>query len=517
MKILSVPQIREADAYTIAQEPIASIDLMERAAKACADWLRAHLAPAAELVILCGNGNNGGDGLAVARLLREEPHFDVHVFTFPLSSKDSEDFSKNLSRLRNVPGVQLHECKDAAPFKNFQLDPRRHVIVDALFGSGLGRAPEGAAAEIISQVNASRCEVIAIDVPSGLFGDDNSANDRKHVIRATATLTFQSPKLAFLFAENAPFTGDFHVLDIGLHPEFLAQAKTPHHFITADMIAAIYRPRPKFAHKGTFGHALLVCGSRGKMGAGVLAASACLSSGVGLLTVLVPRCGYEILQTAVPAAMTIESEEESIISGKIPNGFQAVGMGPGIGTEKATEQALKQLIQERNAPLVLDADALNILAENKTWLAFLHEEIILTPHPGEFDRLTEKHNSGHARLTSQQAFARRFGVHVVLKGAHTSIACPDGTVYFNSTGNPGMATGGSGDVLTGIITALRAQGYGAREACILGVWLHGVGGDLHRQYHSEESLTATELVRNLGEAFRYAAGLGNDSRLLRKQ
>lgn len=503
MKILSVPQIREADAYTIAHEPVASIDLMERAAQACTDWIRANADPAAQFVIVCGNGNNGGDGLAIARMLREQSTHEVTVFTCKLSPKASPDFTASLERLNDSDGDAV-ELSDVHELLVFPFDPAKHIIIDALFGSGLNRKAEGLASEIIRTLNNSGCKIIAIDLPSGLFGDDNSGNDYKSVIRASVTLTFQAPKLSFMFAENGLFTGDFRVLDIGLHPGFLEQLKTPYQFVNTALVLGLYDPRPKFAHKGTFGHALLIAGSRGKIGAAVLAASAAVHAGAGLVTAQVPRCGYTILQTAVPSAMTADSREEDWIAGPPPKGhFNAVGAGPGIGTETDTQQALKMLIQDAPAPLVLDADALNILSENKTWLAFLPHDTILTPHPGEFDRLTEKHSSAYARMMTQREFAVRFGVYVVLKGAYTSIACPDGSVYFNSTGNPGMATGGSGDVLTGIITALRAQGYPPADACVLGVWMHGAAADLYCLQRGEESLSAEALVENLGGVFHY--------------
>lgn len=504
MKILSVAQIREADAFTIAHEPVSSIELMERAAKNCAVWIQKNYGRENVFLIFCGNGNNGGDGLAIARLLADQG-CTVGVYIARVSHSDSEDFTVNLSRLQKQGKVEVavYSPEEEAVLP----DAGGAVIIDAIFGSGLSREPEGLAASIIDHINQSGAPVISIDIPSGLYGDDNLKNKYRHVIRARHTLSFQQPKLAFLFAENAPFTGEFHVLDIGIHPDFLAQAATPFHYVTHTYAKQFYSPRAKFGHKGSYGHALLVAGSYGKTGAAVLAANACLRAGTGLVTVSSPKSSYAVLQTAVPEAMFDQNEGEQYISGRIQiRTYDAIGMGPGIGTEKETANSIKQLLNEYAGPMVFDADAINIFSENKTWLAFLPKGTILTPHPGEFDRIAGKHTSGYERMQSQRELAVKFGIYIVLKGAFTSIACPDGSVFFNSSGNPGMATGGSGDVLTGIITGLRAQGYDSFQACILGVYLHGLAGDIAASVHSQEGMVAGDISDNLGGAWRMLAG-----------
>lgn len=504
MKILSTVQIREADKFTIAHEPVASIDLMERAALKCSYWLWEKFSDAVSYQIVCGNGNNGGDGLAIARHLKSKG-YAVEVFILRVSENDSADFSVNLKRLEENKisvSVLQHENELQFPANG------NYVIIDAVFGSGLSREPEGMAAKIIDKINTSPAQKISIDIPSGLFGDDNSANSYKHVVRADYTLTFQQPKLSFLFAESGIFAGKFIVLDIGLHPDFISQAPTHFQYITHDFVKTLIRHRGKFSHKGNFGHALLVAGSEGKAGAAVLCAKACLRSGVGLLTLNIPETGNEILQTAAPEAMLQINDSEKYISGRIKTGpdvdseYSAIGIGPGIGRRRETEQAVKLLLNEYAGPLVFDADAINILSENKTWLAFLPKGTILTPHPGEFDRLAGKHASGFERMKSSRELAIKHGIYIVLKGAHTLIACPDGTVFFNSSGNPGMATGGSGDVLTGIITGLRAQNYPPQAACLLGVYLHGLAGDIASSVQSENGLIAGDIVDNLGGAWR---------------
>ncbi len=503
MKILSTAQAREADEFTIAHEPVSSIDLMERAAETCSQWLYKKYENAFPYFIICGNGNNGGDGLAIARQLKEKG-CEVEIFIFSAAENAKEDFKTNLQRLEENK-IPHHAISDA---NEIVFPNERFVIIDAIFGSGLSREPDGLAADVIAKINSISAETIAIDIPSGLYGDDNSKNSYKHIVRADYTLSFQHPKLAFLFAENSAYVGKLIVLDIQLHADYLFHAQTSYHYITHDFAKSLFVPRSRFSHKGTFGHALLVAGSEGKMGAAVLCAQACLRSGVGLLSMNIPACGNNIVQVAVPEAMLQVNESEKIISGRIKSGpklnteYSAIGIGPGIGTEKETIQAMKLLLNEYAGPLVLDADAINILADNKTWLAFLPKGTILTPHPGEFDRLAGRHTSGYVRMQSQKELAIKHGIYIVLKGAHTSIACPDGNVFFNSSGNPGMATGGSGDVLTGIITGLRAQGYHPQAACILSVYIHGLAGDIAASVQTENGMIAGDIVEQLGGAWR---------------
>ncbi|HTL80645.1 MAG TPA: NAD(P)H-hydrate dehydratase, partial [Bacteroidia bacterium] len=382
------------------------------------------------------------------------------------------------------------------------------VIIDALTGSGMKGEASGNFAKVIDAINNFHVPVVSIDIPSGLHGDDNASNSYAHVVKAKYTLTFQQPKLSFLFSENSEYVGEFHVLNINLHPDFIAGEKTNYYFTVHNEVKNLLSVRGKFSHKGTYGHALVVAGSKGKMGAAVLSVRACLRAGAGLVSTCIPKCGTLIMQTAVPEAMVNESEGEEIISGRIAMGpdkfgtYSAIGIGPGIGKDKATEQAMKLLLNQFSGPLVIDADALNILAENKTWIAFLPKNTILTPHPGEFDRLTQKHSTGFARMKTQKEMALKNGIYIVLKGAYTSIACPDGSVHFNSSGNPGMATGGSGDVLTGIITGLLAQGYSAFDSCLIGVYLHGLAGDIAASVNTENGVIAGDISEQLGGAWK---------------
>ncbi len=515
MKLLTAAQLRAADNYTISNEPIPSVDLMERAATVCFKWIAERFSPDIRFMVICGMGNNGGDGLAIARMLHEKG-YDTEVFILPYFSKQSTDFEINRKRLTGIKVTDsarlplwgessVNKCNESP----------RTVIIDAIFGSGLSRPIEGKLAEVIDLINSLNFPVIAIDMPSGLMMDYQNSSEKggsrhsspnlktEHVIRATYTLAFETPKLPFFFSENDIYVGEFVILDIGLDKKFLSEQKTTDYYITRQDIRKILKPRPRFSHKGTFGHALIIAGSIGKIGAAVLASKACLRAGAGLLTVHIPQCGYSVLQTAIPEAMVSIDEQDNEFSGiKNLDKFNVIGVGPGIGQADKTVRALKLLIQNSSVPMVLDADALNILAENKTWLSFLPKDSILTPHPGEFARLARNTSSGYDAYITQKEFAIKHSVYVVLKGAFTSIAAPSGDVFFNSTGNPGMATAGSGDTLTGIITGLLAHGYSSAEAAILGVYLHGLAGDIAAEERGREGMIAGDIINRLGKAFR---------------
>jgi ADP-dependent NAD(P)H-hydrate dehydratase / NAD(P)H-hydrate epimerase len=498
MKILTAQQVREADAYTIKHEPVASIDLMERAASRCVQWLLEHINASCPVYIYCGMGNNGGDGLAVARMLVEKG-YQVKVFILAHTDKGSEDFSVNENRLQEK--VECHLVKSA---DKLEVPPRDGYIIDAILGSGLNKPVEGFLAEIISKLNSSGAPIISIDIPSGLFADAHTSASTDNVIKAFHTLTFQLPKLSFMFPGNARFVGDFTVLDIGLDRDFINAQPSKEHFITKEEAVQMITPRSRFSHKGDYGHALLIAGSYGKMGAEVLAGNGCLRAGPGLVTMHVPRCGYSVIQTALPEAMvTVDPEEQHLSKAPSSGTYTAVGAGPGIGKDEQTQRMLKMLIQNSTLPLVLDADALNILGENKTWISFLPAGSILTPHPKEFERIAGGWKNDIERHELLRNFSVKHNVYVVLKGACTAIASPIGNVYFNSTGNPGMAKGGSGDVLTGIITGLMARGYVQLDACVLGVYLHGLAGDFAAAKLTEEAMTSGDIAGHLPDAWKF--------------
>ncbi len=498
MKILTPAQIRALDAYTIANERIKSIDLMERAANAFVTWFMQQF-PAAQqrpINIFCGPGNNGGDGLAIARLLNRK-HYSVAVFICQIGDKRSEDFKKNLKKIpyrRGLPVTPIIENDNLPIFE------KKEIIIDAIFGSGLNRTITGYWARLIDHINAFPNEIVAVDIPSGLFAESTTDGA---VIHAAYTLSFELPKRAFFFPENQDRLGNCYIQPIGLNQQFIKVEKVSNYLITKGLVQSLLKDRAKFSHKGTFGHALLVVGSLGKMGAAILATKACLRSGVGLVTVHAPKCGYTILQIGCPEAMTSIDAHENYLS-EFPDisNFKTIGIGCGIDQKEATQKALFALLQQVDSPMVLDADALNILANNPDQLKHIPANSILTPHPKEFERLFGKTTNDFARNELQLAKAKALNCIILLKGANTAVALPDGTCYFNSTGNPGMATGGSGDVLTGILTGLLAQGYTPKSAVILGVYLHGLAGDLAAKDKGQESLIAGDLVDYIGKGFQ---------------
>jgi ADP-dependent NAD(P)H-hydrate dehydratase / NAD(P)H-hydrate epimerase len=498
MKIFRCDQIKKIDDYTVKHEPITSIDLMERAAGQLLNWIRERYRRSDRFRIFVGPGNNGGDGLALARMLYTS-RYVVELYYIEFTDKTSGLWELNRHRLKSETNLEL---KCISSIDDFPLIDSDEIIIDAIFGSGLTRPVEGLPGQIIERINQTGAIVIAVDIPSGLSGEDNSSNNPEHIIKAAITLSFQFPKLAFMFAENSQYTGDWIALPIGLNDKVINDTESPYRYSENSDIEQLIRKRNKFDHKGIFGHGLLISGSEGKMGAAVLGAKAAIRTGIGLMTCHVPSCGNVILQSSVPEAMAIPDKSLFCISeiGTIES-YSAVGIGPGIGTAPETQQALHNLVFECKKPIVIDADALNILAINKHWLKLLHPFTILTPHPKEFERLTCKADSGYERLLKQIEFSKEYACIIVLKGAHTSVTTPDGRVFFNSTGNPGMATGGSGDVLTGIILSLLAQGYSPENAAVAGVYLHGCAGDIAADESCYESMNASDIINSIGKAF----------------
>ncbi len=500
MKIFTSAQIHELDKYTIENEPISSLDLMERAAKTLVQAVTKLYPPSTPVVVFAGPGNNGGDALAMARMLAEKD-YQVIAYLFNISSNLSPDCAANKTR--------LHDCKNVKEFIEVvdEFEPPRleqgMLIIDGLFGSGLNKPLAGGFASLVKYINSSPAQIVSIDVPSGLMTEDNSYNVRANIIRATMTLTLQLPKLAFLFAENQTFIGKLRVLDIRLSQEGINKTDTAYAFVEEDQVRKLLLERPAHAHKGQMGNALLIAGSYGMAGAAILATRACLRSGVGKVTVNTPRRNIPILQTAVPEAVVQLTNEETIFAEAMDTeDFDAMGIGPGIGQSEQTAVALVAQIRRTQCPCVADADALNILGNRRAWLQQLPQGIILTPHPKEFDRLEGHCADSYERLTKARNLAQRLKGFIILKGHHTAICLPDGNVLFNATGNAGMATAGSGDVLTGIITGLLARGYKQQDACILGVYLHGLAGDLAANDLGEESLMASDIIQYIPRAFK---------------
>jgi NAD(P)H-hydrate epimerase len=491
MKLLSTQQIQEWDAYTIHNEPISSIDLMERAAKACVSYIITEATVNSNIKIFCGKGNNGGDGLAIARQLIKKG-FRVTPYIIELGSLGTTAFQTNLQRLHVV-------CKDIHFIQsdlNFPIINKTDIVVDALMGSGLSRPITGLYLSLIEHINAAVCNVISIDLPTGLLIDQCSTANT--IIKASTTLTFQSLKLCFLAAENAPFFGRIKLLDIQLKPSFLTGLDTNYSMVEEGQIKAILQRRLPFSHKGNFGHALLIAGGIGKMGAAILSAKACLRPGVGLLTAAIPKNTEQILHIALPELMVQASD--AITLDYTP--YAAIGIGPGIGTDETMQENLQQLLKQYQKPIVLDADAINIIALNPSWVANIPAGSVLTPHPKEFDRLFGKSKNEFDRWQKALDLSVQYNCVILVKG-HYTLTANNGKGWFNNTGNVGLAKGGSGDILTGIITALLAQGYSSENAAILGVYLHGLAADFSLDKQSVESLLASDTIDSIGKAFNY--------------
>jgi NAD(P)H-hydrate epimerase len=509
LKILTAEQIREADAYTINNEPIKSIDLMERAAAKCFDWIYDNAPRLFDsknteekdwlFNVVVGPGNNGGDGLVIARML-QRVGYEVNISYVKLTDKPSADFAANFAKLGKLKKavVEITSEKEVIDYAS------NTVIIDAIFGTGLNRPAEGIASSVIERINDSGATVVSIDLPSGMFSEDNAENDLNSIVRCNCLLTFQVPKLSFFLADTAPLIGEVIILDIGLHSAFLNDVDTKYHVLTDGNVAAMRQPRKVFDHKGTFGHALILAGSEGKRGAALMAVRAALRAGTGLVTLHTDRAGASFLHNSSPEAMVSIDPSHNGSLTEIPDlkKYNAIAIGPGSGTSDETAKALKLLIQNSPVPLLVDADGLNILAENPTWLAFLPKGSILTPHPGEFARLIGEKKTHYQNIESQIELSRKCGIYILLKGGKSTLSLPDGQVLINTTGNPGMGTGGMGDVLTGIIAGLLASGYQPMQAAALGMYIHGRAADIALEKESVESLIATDVIAYLGRAFQ---------------
>lgn len=497
MKILNVNQIRALDAYTIENEPVSSLDLMERASKAFVRWFCEQFVNTRPVAIFCGKGNNGGDGLAIARILSTHS-YSVQVYIVEYTNRESADFQSNLSRLKEH--LQPVSITKTDPFPT--LLPNS-ICIDALLGSGLSRPAEGHLANVINALNELPNKLVSVDIASGLY-TDKANQEGDPIIEPNYTVTFHLPKLAFMMPQNAKFVGSWHLVDIGLSEDFISSVETPYYYTDKPAAEKLIKSRDKFSHKGTFGHALIMAGSYGKMGAAVLSGKACLRSGVGLLTMHIPSCGYDIIQISLPEAMAItDADPKHLAEVTDLDSYSAIGIGPGVGKEPATVHAIEKLLNELNpdetkAKLVIDADALNILSENRHLLEKLPANTVLTPHPKEFQRLAGDSSDEFERLQIGINFAKKHEVIICLKGANTAVILPNGEVHFNSTGNPGMATGGTGDVLTGIVTSLLAQKYRPQEAAILAVYQHGLAGDRAAEKKGYSALIASDVVEGLG-------------------
>lgn len=495
MKIFTAEQIYAADKFTIEKQEITSDDLMERAAVQIFNWIHTRMQGSpVKIHLFCGIGNNGGDGIALARHLQEHG-YNIAVYVVNYSKTRSTDFLINLERLKDRkiwPEFLDSDC--ALPAIG-----RDDIIVDAIFGIGLNRKPAAWVVKVMDHLHKTEAFILSVDIPSGLFTNKLPA-DRNAVVKSNFVLSFQAPKLVFFLPETGIYSNQWEMLDIGLDAEFLTTTETEYELIGKQEVLPFYIPREKFSHKGSHGHSLIIGGSKGKMGAVQLASRACLNSGSGLVTAYIPECGFVPMQTALPEAMVITDGDHIISKIEFEISPDVIGMGVGLGTDDATVKAFTDFLGTNKIPLVIDADGLNMLSKKKGLLKKLPTQTILTPHPKELERLIGKWKDDFDKLEKTKAFSKKYDCVVVIKGAH-SITIYGGKAYVNTTGNPGMASAGSGDVLTGVITGLVAQGYEPLKAAIFGVYLHGRAGDIAVEQTGYQSLTASKIIQGIGMSF----------------
>lgn len=489
--LLNAAQTREVDAYTIQNQPIASVDLMEQAAMAFVDTFIAEFSDRKQSIwVLCGQGNNGGDGLAITRLLIHLGYSNLHVFLSNFSEKSSSDYQQNLERLREVKH-QLYIFTDISTLNIAKDD----IVIDALLGSGLNKPLAGKYEVLATVVNRAKAGVVAVDVPTGFNCEGEIAQNYTGIF-ADLAITFQRPKINFFFPESKKAIRRFKVVPIGLDEQYIENLPSQWKLIAETDIKNILKPRENFSHKGTYGHVLIVAGNTETMGAALLASSAALHAGVGLVTACIPQSGLTALNVSLPEVMFLDRGQlEKSDFAK----YQSIAVGPGLGIGERQKQQLDVLLNN-GKPLVLDADALNILSENKEILHKIPAQSIITPHVKEFDRLFGNHANWWDRVATAKTKAKELQIVIVLKNQYTFVCLPTGDVCINPTGNPAMAQGGMGDVLTGVITAFLAQGYSAEEAAVLGVYLHGLTGDLLAQDCAV--VNASALAKNLSVALK---------------
>ncbi len=492
--VLSATQTRQADAYTIENEPIASIDLMERASHAFANKFSALAGRGHRLYVFCGTGNNGGDGLAVSRILIKQG-YDVRVFVVGKPEKGSPDFKVNLERLKTLTSTTIIGSEVGFPQLN-----KDDIVIDGLFGSGLSRPLAGVYAALVNHINQSGTQTYCIDIASGLYAD--LPPEGESIIKPTHTISFQCPKSAFFHPSAKDYTGHWHIVDIGLDQGYIRSLDVSQHFSEIEDFSTLIPRRSKFDHKGDAGRVKIIAGSKGKMGAAVLCAKAALRTGAGLVFVHTPGCGRDVLQNSVPEAMVIEDKNADLISDITGGDYDALAIGPGMDTQSDTRKALSGFLESASAPIVIDADGLNILSKHKTLLGKVPPQSILTPHPGEFRRLVGDWTNDFEKVDLLRKFTQDHQVNVVLKGAYSIVCSSSGDCFYNCSGNPGMATGGSGDVLTGVIVSLLGQLKKPFDALYLGVFLHGLAGDLAADKIGTTGMIASDIIDFLPTAIK---------------
>ncbi|MFD0931182.1 NAD(P)H-hydrate dehydratase [Psychroflexus salinarum] len=497
MKILSASQLADLDSFSCKEQRISSWELMERAAGLAYEEISSSLESTSQMIkVLAGPGNNGGDGLAIAYFLARDG-FDVEVYLVNFTSSRSDDNQKNLVRLKNQSKCKIEDIDEDSKVPSFNSND---IIIDSIFGVGLNRPMPEFVQKLIKSVNKHSFKTIAIDIPSGMYMD-KSINEDEQVFKSDLTLTFQTPKLSFYLPDYSDFIGEVKIIDIGLSQKRLSEISSEFTFVDLNFTKTLYQLRSRFSHKGTYGHAVLIGGSRLMLGSVILSSKSCMRSGVGKTSVLMPSRGYSALIQHLPEAMIIENTSEEFISyKKLDFNADAIGIGVGIGTSKDALKALSNWLENSKQPLVIDADALNLIAEHKALQRQIPKKSILTPHPGELRRLIGSWKDDFEKLEKIKNFSTKHDVIILGKDAF-SLCVYKNKVFVNSTGNSGMATAGSGDVLTGLVTGLLAQGYSSLNAATIGMFLHGMAGDLAAKETSQESLIASDITNHLGYSF----------------
>lgn len=503
MKIFNSEDIRAINRRTMETDGISSLELIERVAQGVASEIASRWRPNKPVMVFAGSGKNGADALSVARIL-SLLGFSVTVYLLNIGGnrlgRDCRDCRDKL--IAEAPGVAFKEITG-----NFTMPEinSSHLVIDGLFGTGLKGALTGGFMMLVRYINDSGATVVSIDVPSGMNGDLCTDAVNRNIIHADLTLTVQFPRPAFFMKENAELIGEWKALDINLNQEIIRSTPTGFHLVESNEVRSLLRPRSLFSSKADYGSALLVAGSYGMMGAAVLSARGALRAGAGKVSVHAPMCGYEILQSSVPEAMFIaDSDSSKLVVGSIKpeHDYSAIGLGCGLGTHENTVNALEKFLQSRTRPVVLDADALNCIAKRPSMLSDIPVLSVLTPHAGEFDRLFGNNPTDEARLLKAIDVAHYYNITILLKGHYTALVRPDHKVYFNSTGTPAMATPGSGDVLTGVITSLMAQGYKPEVSALIGAFVHGLAGEIAAEANGDYGVTAGDIAANIGVAIK---------------
>ncbi len=472
LNLLTSQQIREADAYTVATRPLSFYEMIEQAGSAVVRAFTARYPDRSRKIsVYAGTGNNGGDGLVIARLLHDMGYRDVSARVVWFNTRGTDDFQANYTKVKElgIPHTDIRGI-EGIPEEDAEL------VIDALLGTGLSRPLEGDWEILVEYLNGLEATRVAVDIPTG-FPSEGPVVRGATMLEADHVITFQRPKVNFLLPESAAVIRHFEVVDIGLDEEFIQSSDSIFSMLMEEDIRRRLQPRRRFSHKGTYGNALIIAGSAETMGAALLCCAGSLHGGAGLTTACIPRSGLVSLNTHLPEVIAAPRDARSLFEISW-NKYQSVAVGPGLGPSTESKELLVATLMQCKSPIVLDADAINLIAGNYEIMGMVPEGAVFTPHVKEFDRLFGSHASWWERLETGVERATHLGCTIVLKNQYTIIFTPEGKCIFNPTGSPAMATGGSGDVLTGLIAAFLAQGYEPVDAALMAVYIHGKAGRL---------------------------------------